>query len=290
MRDQFTIGDVAHRTGVPIKTIRFYEAEGVIPAAARTEAGYRLYTPTDVRRLHLVRRLRLLGLPLPEVAHIVAQAFASACDAYAQQVLELIDRQRVELDRQIAELVALRAELDAVAGHVRHVLSGAPTGLTVATCTRCPLIDEATGEESFCGCAPAAVPVPGAPDQIPLITVHEERSGTAMTQETFIPNDVLEVLRCDISAWPAGAPTHDDLAPALRSLRREGEMLTIAFDPAAAETVDAFAAAVQRCCSGIGFEVERDDVERGESVILRVRATTDQLDVLAQTWPQAGGR
>ena len=72
MTDTLTIGEVSRCTGVPIKTIRFYEAEQVIPPPARTEAGYRLYTSADVRRLHLARQARLLGLvlqsPFPESA------------------------------------------------------------------------------------------------------------------------------------------------------------------------------------------------------------------------------
>lgn len=67
MTNRLTIGALSRRTGVPIKAIRFYEARGVIPAPARTEAGYRLYSPADVRRLRLVRRARLMGLALPEV-------------------------------------------------------------------------------------------------------------------------------------------------------------------------------------------------------------------------------
>jgi DNA-binding transcriptional MerR regulator len=179
MKDGLTIGTVARRSGLPIKTIRFYEAEGIIPAPRRTEAGYRLYTATDVRRLHLVRRLRLLDVPLPEVKRVVAQAFASSCDAYAQQVLDLVDQQGRELDRRIAELQQLRAELDAVGAHVRQVLAAAPTGRAVATCTRCPLIDEATGDESFCGCADNATP----PDTMPITTAlhapgqHDVREG-----------------------------------------------------------------------------------------------------------------
>ena len=50
MAANLTIGAVARRTGVPVPTIRFYEAEGVIPAPARTAAGYRLYGTTDIRR------------------------------------------------------------------------------------------------------------------------------------------------------------------------------------------------------------------------------------------------
>jgi hypothetical protein len=106
-----------------------------------------------------------------------------------------------------------------------------------------------------------------------------------MTQQTFVSDDALDVLSCDIGARPHDAPTPDDLAPALRGLRREGATLALEFDPAAADTVVAFAAAEQRCCAGIGWEVER-----GVAVTLRVRATPAQLDQLAEFWSQEAGR
>jgi DNA-binding transcriptional MerR regulator len=85
MADRFTIGEVARRTGVPVKTIRFYESEWVIAAPSRTDSGYRLYSATDVRRLRLARRARLLGLALPEVRTLVDQAFRSECIDFGQQ-------------------------------------------------------------------------------------------------------------------------------------------------------------------------------------------------------------
>ena len=51
MAAALTIGAVARETGLPVRTIRFYEAEGVLPAPARTASGYRAYSANDVRRL-----------------------------------------------------------------------------------------------------------------------------------------------------------------------------------------------------------------------------------------------
>ena len=101
MAERLTIGAVARQTGVPVPTIRFYEAAGVIPTPARTAAGYRLYGATDVRRLRLVRRARLLGLGLPEVKALVEQAFASECTAYVTRLLDHIGQQRRDISRQI---------------------------------------------------------------------------------------------------------------------------------------------------------------------------------------------
>ena len=64
VNDSSTIGEAARMTGLAPRTIRFYEQEGLLPAVARSASGYRLYGPEDLRRLRLVSRSRILGLPL----------------------------------------------------------------------------------------------------------------------------------------------------------------------------------------------------------------------------------
>ena len=146
MSKQLTIGDVSRRTGLPATTIRFYEEQGIVPPPRRTEAGYRLYSVTDLRRLRLARRARVLGLSLSDVRALVDHAFASECADFADQVLELVAVQRAELERRIADLEALKAELDDVDRHVRHVQASAQPGQRVANCAFCPIIDEEGGE------------------------------------------------------------------------------------------------------------------------------------------------
>ena len=104
MNQKLTIGKVADQSGMSVPTIRFYEAQGIIPAPQSTDAGYRVYAPNDVRRLHLARRARLLGLSLPEVKDLVERAFSSECGVYAQEILQLVATQRARIDRQIAVL------------------------------------------------------------------------------------------------------------------------------------------------------------------------------------------
>ena len=58
----FTIGQLSRRVGVPVKTIRYWSDEGVLPVARRSAAGYRLYDLQAVARLELVATLRELGL------------------------------------------------------------------------------------------------------------------------------------------------------------------------------------------------------------------------------------
>jgi hypothetical protein len=61
----YPIGDLARRTGLAVRTIRFYSDCGIVAPAGRSPAGYRLYGVDAVARLDLVRTLRDLGVDLP---------------------------------------------------------------------------------------------------------------------------------------------------------------------------------------------------------------------------------
>lgn len=67
-----SIGDLARRSGLPVRTIRFYSDAGVVPESARSPAGYRRYDHEAVTRLDLVRTLRELGLPLDTIRRLLA--------------------------------------------------------------------------------------------------------------------------------------------------------------------------------------------------------------------------
>lgn len=69
-----TIGQLARRTGVPVRTIRFWSDEGLLPETDRSPAGYRRYGPEAVARLDLVRTLRELGLGLADVRAVLERS------------------------------------------------------------------------------------------------------------------------------------------------------------------------------------------------------------------------
>lgn len=103
------IRDLAARTGVAARTIRFYETEGLLPAPARTESGYRRYSEADAARLQFIVGAKTLGLTLEQIREILElrDRGAPCCD----QVSHLLEERLSDLDRRIAELVALRDDL-----------------------------------------------------------------------------------------------------------------------------------------------------------------------------------
>lgn len=69
---EFTIGALARRSGVPVKTIRFYAEEGLLPPARVTDAGYRLFREEDLVRLATIRTLRAAGFDLATIRRLLA--------------------------------------------------------------------------------------------------------------------------------------------------------------------------------------------------------------------------
>ncbi|WP_433450931.1 MerR family transcriptional regulator [Streptomyces sp. CA-142005] len=102
----YSIGELARRTGLSVKTIRFYSDQHLVVPASRTPAGYRRYGPEAVARLALVRTLRELGLGLEVIRRIVDRPLGLGRVA-AEQV--------AALDVQISALRLRRAVLSAVA-------------------------------------------------------------------------------------------------------------------------------------------------------------------------------
>jgi DNA-binding transcriptional MerR regulator len=102
----WTIGQLARRTGLPVRTIRFWSDIGAVPPAGRTPGGYRLYDATSVARLELVRTLRELGVGLEDIRRVLAKETT---------VAQVAATHVAALDTQIRTLRLNRAVLATVA-------------------------------------------------------------------------------------------------------------------------------------------------------------------------------
>jgi MerR family copper efflux transcriptional regulator len=109
------IGQAAKRTGLSAKMIRYYESIDLLPAAYRSDSGYRQYSPQDLHRLAFIKRSRDLGFTLADVGQLLAlwedRARASA------DVKALAQGHINELENKINELSSLRDTLKDLIKH-----------------------------------------------------------------------------------------------------------------------------------------------------------------------------
>ena len=103
------IGSVAKRSGIPAKTIRYYEVIGLIDAAQRTSSGYRDYDHSDVETLRFIQRARGLGFSVNDVANLLSLWRDS--ERASSQVKDLANRHVARIDRKLAELQSMRGAL-----------------------------------------------------------------------------------------------------------------------------------------------------------------------------------
>lgn len=106
------IGELSKRTGVPSKTIRYYEEIGLLPQPHRAANGYRLYSEEDADRLQFIRRARALNFALDEIAEILA--FRERNEPPCRHVMDLICHQIDEIESRIRDLERIRDELRAL--------------------------------------------------------------------------------------------------------------------------------------------------------------------------------
>ena len=108
------IGELARATGTKAETIRYYEREGILPHADRTDGNYRDYSPGHLATLTFVRRARELGFGMEQVRHLLA--LSDRADKPCGDVDQMVAAQIAEVDRKIADLRALREELAQMLG------------------------------------------------------------------------------------------------------------------------------------------------------------------------------
>ncbi|MGV9211946.1 MerR family transcriptional regulator [Micromonospora sp. RB23] len=165
--ERYTIGELARRTGLSVKTIRYYADSGIVPPTDRSSAGYRLFDAEAVARLELVRTLRDLGVDLASIRRVVdrevplCEVAATHAQALAAHIRALRLRQAVltvaakrgagpsEVDElhRLAQLTA-RERGHLVDGFLASVFTGDPPtypGVIVSMTPELP--DDPTAEQ-----------------------------------------------------------------------------------------------------------------------------------------------
>ena len=112
MEKTLRIGDLAESTGTAVETIRFYEREGLIPAAQRADNNYRVYTAAHAERLAFIRHCRNLDMTLDEIRTLLRLRDAPSQDC--GEVNALLDEHIGHVTHRIRELRTLQKDLKAL--------------------------------------------------------------------------------------------------------------------------------------------------------------------------------
>ena len=105
----FSNGDLSHKTGVKVPTIRFYEDKGLLQRPERTAGNQRRYDDTALKRLQFIKHTRDLGLPLTDIEALLSLEGAKGADL--NRAHDIAERQLADLRDRIARLSRLEAEL-----------------------------------------------------------------------------------------------------------------------------------------------------------------------------------
>ncbi len=132
---EFTIGALAKATQLNIETIRFYERNALLPKARRSPSGYRLYTDSDIKRLHFIALAKRHGFTLKEIRELLDLRVhsESTCDQVRQKSEEKI---RV-IEEKIQELQQIKTALTVL---VTACQQGGPQG-------DCPILEAFENEK-----------------------------------------------------------------------------------------------------------------------------------------------
>ncbi len=127
------ISEVAARTGLSPRTIRYYEELGLLPGVRRREGGRRVYGPDELERLRFIQRLKALGLSLAEVKELNAvYAIGGSTGAMLGHLERLLEHRLGDLEGRISELIDLRDEIGKYRDHVQTRIEACGPGRKVS--------------------------------------------------------------------------------------------------------------------------------------------------------------
>ena len=129
------IGELAQRTGLNPKALRFYEEVGLLRASRRTESGYRIYGEAHLKQVEFILRAKRLGLSLDEIRDIMR--LREGGEPPCVHVEQLLQRRLLELQQVQRELKELQRDLESTLRQTREALAQA------GTADYCPIIEHA---------------------------------------------------------------------------------------------------------------------------------------------------
>ncbi|MDP9161243.1 MAG: heavy metal-responsive transcriptional regulator [Acidobacteriota bacterium] len=104
------IGELAHRAGATVQTVRFYERQNLLPQPARTESGFRRYGDQELKQLQFIRQAKWLGFTLGEIREIIQSRGRGECPC--NDVIAIAERHLRDVTEQIQKLENFKQELD----------------------------------------------------------------------------------------------------------------------------------------------------------------------------------
>ena len=105
------ISDLARQTGLSAHTLRYYEKRGLIKASNRSEAGYRFYTDSDVRRVQFVKAARNAGFSLNDIGQLLSIRVDKQSHS-CQEVTDITQKKLLEVNAKMAELQSMQQTLE----------------------------------------------------------------------------------------------------------------------------------------------------------------------------------
>ena len=139
------IGDLAKRAGTTMRTIRYYEQRGLIGPARRTKGGFRLYHDEMVRKLHLIKSLQGLDMPLDQVkAFFDTRRHGAAAAEIAPALQEVLREHLREMERRMEQYRAMQASIRETLGILDSCVR-CPQEPGPSVCAQCPVLAGRTG-------------------------------------------------------------------------------------------------------------------------------------------------
>ena len=131
--ESYRIGEVATLTGVTAEALRYYEREGLLPAAVRAPSGVRRFAPDAVARVRFVKQAQAAGLTLRDIKQLVGLQRGRSRSS-CEQMRKVLAQRMSEIDARVTELQAFRTVLEQHVSACEQALESRPD-------PECPSLD-----------------------------------------------------------------------------------------------------------------------------------------------------